>query len=79
MEPHGIDLDIASGEIVALIGPNGAGKTTVFDLISGFVSPDVGRVVLDGIDISAFGPDVRARLGLGRSFQDARLFPALTV
>jgi branched-chain amino acid transport system ATP-binding protein len=62
-----------------VIGPNGAGKTTLFDLVSGFLAPDSGRIVLDGRDITNLGPEGRARLGLGRSFQDARLFPALTV
>jgi branched-chain amino acid transport system ATP-binding protein len=67
------------GEIVGLIGPNGAGKTTIFDVISGFVRPDSGSVSLDGTDVTAFAPHRRSALGLGRSFQDARLFPSLTV
>jgi branched-chain amino acid transport system ATP-binding protein len=75
----GVSFDVRPDEILGFIGPNGAGKTTLFDLISGFVSPDIGRVTLDGVDISDRMPDGRARLGLGRSFQDARLFPALTV
>jgi branched-chain amino acid transport system ATP-binding protein len=66
-------------EILGLIGPNGAGKTTIFDLISGFIPPDRGRIVLDGVDITDLSPDRRAWLGLGRSFQDARLVPSLTV
>ena len=66
-------------EIVGIIGPNGAGKTTLFDLISGFTRADAGRVVLGGQVLTGRGPDQRARLGLGRSFQDAQLFPALTV
>jgi branched-chain amino acid transport system ATP-binding protein len=74
-----ITLDLRGGEILGVIGPNGAGKTTLFDLISGFLRPDSGRITLDGLDISDLGPEARARLGLGRSFQDARLFPALTV
>jgi ABC-type branched-subunit amino acid transport system ATPase component len=67
------------GEILGLIGPNGAGKTTIFDLISGFLIPDEGRIVLDGTDMTRMSPDKRAWLGLGRSFQDARLVPSLTV
>jgi branched-chain amino acid transport system ATP-binding protein len=62
-----------------MIGPNGAGKTTIFDLISGFVPHDMGRVVLAGIDIGELPPEQRAAAGLGRSFQDARLFPDMTV
>ena len=74
-----VSFDLREGEILGIIGPNGAGKTTLFDLISGFVIPDDGRVLFDGEDITQMTPDARARLGLGRSFQDARLFPALTV
>ena len=74
-----ITFDLRDGEILGVIGPNGAGKTTLFDLISGFLSPDSGRISLDGRDITHLGPEGRARIGLGRSFQDARLFPALIV
>ena len=65
------------GEIVGIIGPNGAGKTTLFDLISGFVPADRGTVHLGDEDISGCSVAERAWRGLGRSFQDARLFPAL--
>jgi len=79
-----VDLDVEPGEIVGLMGPNGAGKTTVLDVLSGFVGPDAGTVALvstDGgeVDLSPLSPDARAMRGLGRSFQDARLFPGLTV
>ena len=70
---------VREGEILGLIGPNGAGKTTIFDLISGLLPLDGGRVYFKGIDVSEWGPDRRAALGLGRSFQDARIFPSLTV
>jgi branched-chain amino acid transport system ATP-binding protein len=72
-------FDIFPGEIVGVIGPNGAGKTTVFDLISGFTPSTGGTITLNGRDITTIGAAERARLGLGRSFQDARLFPELTV
>ncbi len=75
----GVSLSAAPGEIVGIIGPNGAGKTTLLDVISGFIPSDAGRVLLRGRDLTGLGPDKRARLGLGRSFQDAMLFPALTV
>ena len=74
-----VDLRVRQGEIVGIIGPNGAGKTTLFDLLSGFLTPDDGRVLLAGTDVTGWSPDARARAGLGRSFQDARLFPSLTV
>jgi ABC-type branched-subunit amino acid transport system ATPase component len=74
-----VSLSVAPGEIVGIIGPNGAGKTTLFDLISGYLTPSSGDVVLGGVELGGRGPDARARRGLGRSFQDARLFPAMTV
>ena len=74
-----VSFTVRDGQILGLIGPNGAGKTTLFDLISGFVEPDAGLVTLFGEDITYLGPDGRAKLGLQRSFQDAALFPALTV
>ena len=74
-----VSFEVAPGEIVGLIGPNGAGKTTLLDLMSGYARPGGGRVVLGGRDVTGLAPDGRALRGLGRSFQDARLFPALTV
>ena len=74
-----VSFDIKPREIVGIIGPNGAGKTTLFDLISGFIPTEAGRVHLAGRDISEASPAQRAAAGLGRSFQDARLFPELTV
>jgi branched-chain amino acid transport system ATP-binding protein len=74
-----VSLTVAPGEVVGIIGPNGAGKTTLFDVISGYVEPDEGRVLLDREDVTKLAPDARARLGLGRAFQNARLFPPLTV
>ncbi|HZU74869.1 MAG TPA: MFS transporter [Acidimicrobiales bacterium] len=74
-----VSFTLDHGQILGIIGPNGAGKTTLFDLISGFITPDSGSVVMQGQDLTSFGPDQRSALGLLRSFQDARLFPALTV
>jgi branched-chain amino acid transport system ATP-binding protein len=74
-----VSLDLYEGEILGILGPNGAGKTTLFDLISGFFPVDSGRIIFDGIDVTELAPDARSRLGLGRSFQDSKLFPALTV
>ena len=75
----GVSFSLPAARILGIIGPNGAGKTTLFDLVSGFVAPEAGRVVLAGHDVTSLPADARARLGLGRSFQDARLFPSLTV
>ncbi len=75
----GATFALREHEILGLIGPNGAGKTTIFDLISGFLEADSGRIRLEGHDITDLGPDKRAWRGLGRSFQDARLVPSLTV
>jgi ABC-type branched-subunit amino acid transport system ATPase component/ABC-type branched-subunit amino acid transport system permease subunit len=75
----GVSLEVRQGEILGLIGHNGAGKTTLFDLLSGFLPLDAGEIVLDGLDLTAYPAHVRALAGLGRSFQEARLFPGLTV
>jgi branched-chain amino acid transport system ATP-binding protein len=72
-------FQLHEGEILGLIGPNGAGKTTIFDLVSGFLIPDDGHITFDGTEVTKWSPDRRAWLGLGRSFQDARLVPSLTV
>jgi branched-chain amino acid transport system ATP-binding protein len=74
-----VSFNVRRGEILGIIGPNGAGKTTVFDLVSGFLVADRGRILVDDVDVTTRGPDERARAGLGRSFQDARLFPSMTV
>jgi ABC-type branched-subunit amino acid transport system ATPase component/sugar phosphate permease len=74
-----VSFDLRAGEILGIIGPNGAGKTTLFDLLSGYLQPDRGRLHLLGRDVTNLSPSERAWLGLGRSFQDARLFPGLTV
>ncbi len=74
-----VSLSIDKGEILGLIGPNGAGKTTLFDLICGFTASESGSVAIEGRSLDGKTPAERSRMGLGRSFQDARLFPSLTV
>ena len=85
-QPRSSDVSyaVAAAEIVGFLGPNGAGKTTLFDVISGFTPQDSGTIMIrdtqgDVHDISRTPAQIRAKLGLGRSFQDGRLFPALTV
>ena len=75
----GVGFSVASGDRLGIIGPNGAGKTTLFELISGFVAPDAGTVRFDGSDVSSWSPERRSSAGLVRSFQNARLFPTMTV
>ena len=74
-----VSLAAHDGEIVGLIGSNGAGKSTLLDVVSGFITPVAGTVEVGGVDVTALAPHERARVGLGRVFQDARLFGDLTV
>ena len=74
-----VSFVVRAGETMGLIGPNGAGKTTTFEILGGFTRPDTGHVLFDRRDISYLRPEERARLGLIRSFQDAALFPTMTV
>ncbi len=74
-----VSISVAPREIVGIIGPNGAGKTTLLDMITGYTRADRGHVMLGDDALTNLSAPQRARLGLGRSFQDARLFPALTV
>jgi branched-chain amino acid transport system ATP-binding protein len=76
---NGASFELRGGEILGLIGPNGAGKTTIFDLVSGILPLDSGRLRFLGVDVTSAGPHERAAAGLGRSFQDARIFPSMTV
>jgi len=69
-----VDLAVESGEIHALIGPNGAGKSTLVNLISGLLPADAGRIVLDGVDLTALAPHARTRAGLARCFQITSVF-----
>ncbi|MCD6364085.1 MAG: ABC transporter ATP-binding protein [Synergistetes bacterium] len=72
-------LSLEEGELVGLIGPNGAGKTTVFNLLTGVIKPTAGRICFRGVDITGKRPDKIAALGMSRTFQNIRLFGALSV
>ena len=69
-----VDLAVEGGEIHALIGPNGAGKSTLVNLISGLLSADAGRIVLDGTELTTLAPHQRSRHGLARCFQITSVF-----
>ncbi len=73
-----LQIELRRGTITALVGPNGAGKTTVFNLLTGFITPDAGSVKLNGQELVGLTPAKVARLGLVRSFQDVRLFSRLS-
>ncbi|TBH20615.1 ABC transporter ATP-binding protein [Thermus thermamylovorans] len=75
---NGVSLEVKPGEIFSVIGPNGAGKTTFFNLLTGIYPPDEGQVFLFGKDVTGFPPDRIAREGVGRTFQNIRLFGAMT-
>ncbi|MCK0195851.1 ABC transporter ATP-binding protein [Ancylobacter sp. 6x-1] len=75
----GLDLAVARGAIHGLIGPNGAGKTTVLNALTGFVRPSAGRLTFDGVETAGKGVAEIASLGLARTFQNIRLFGAMTV
>ena len=74
-----VSFTVGPGQTVALVGPNGAGKSTLIQLLSGVEKPSSGHVFLDGRRIDGLAPERIARLGLGRSFQTSRVFPALSV
>ena len=72
-------VKIEHGKIHGLIGPNGAGKTTIFNNITGIYKPDAGKIIFDGTDITGTAPHRVAQLGIGRTFQNIRLFANLSV
>src|SRR3712207_7895294 len=74
-----VDLEVREGEIVGLIGPNGAGKTTLMECISGFRRVAAGTITYRGIDLLGHVPGERAELGIGRTLQNVKLFPYLTI
>jgi len=73
-----VDFTIPRGAIVSLIGPNGAGKTTFFNMLTGVYKPTAGQVVFDGVDITGRPPHVATQAGIGRTFQNIRLFQDMT-
>ena len=79
MAVNGANLTVGKGEIVAVIGPNGAGKTTLFNLITGALKRDQGKVIFKGEDIGALPPYEICKKGISRSYQIVNIFPRLTV
>jgi len=79
MAVNGANLTVNKGEIVAVIGPNGAGKTTLFNLVTGALKRDRGRIVFKGEDISELPPYEICKKGISRSYQIVNIFPRLTV
>ncbi|MFI6292279.1 ABC transporter ATP-binding protein [Nonomuraea sp. NPDC050790] len=76
---NGASVEFREGAINGLIGPNGSGKTTFFNLVTGLIRPDAGRVLYQGREITAWSPHRIAHAGLGRTFQLCRIFPRMTV
>jgi branched-chain amino acid transport system ATP-binding protein len=74
-----VSFDLEPGEALGIIGPNGAGKSTLFNLITGNISADAGRIILDGRDVTGLPPMDRVRAGIGRSFQIPQPFGGLSV
>jgi branched-chain amino acid transport system ATP-binding protein len=75
----GVDLDVEAGEILSVIGPNGAGKTTLFNVVTGLYVADEGSIRFDGHNLVGLQPNQICALGIARTFQTVRLFPAMTV
>ena len=76
---QGVSFDVAEGEIVGLIGPNGSGKTTLFNVISGFLQGTGGQIRYRGEDLAPLPPSARARMGIGRVFQNFGIFREMTL
>ena len=76
---NNVNLRLKKGEILGIIGPNGAGKTTIFNLLTGNTTPTSGTIIFNGENITKKSPDSIARLGIGRTFQNIRLFQTLSV
>jgi branched-chain amino acid transport system ATP-binding protein len=71
---NSVSFGVDAGEVVSVVGPNGAGKTTLFNMITGVLRPDSGRVVFDDRDVTGFAPHRLATMGIARTFQNVRLF-----
>jgi branched-chain amino acid transport system ATP-binding protein len=76
---HDVSSSVEAGQLFGLIGPNGAGKTTLFNLITGLVHPDSGRILMNGVDITRSPPERIAAMGISRTYQTIRLFDNMTV
>src|SRR5690606_25439431 len=74
-----VSFSVRRGMILGIIGPNGAGKTTLFNLLNGFLQPDTGKVMVNGVDMAGRKPHVLCAAGVGRTFQIMRPFMRLTV
>jgi branched-chain amino acid transport system ATP-binding protein len=73
-----VDFTIPRGSVVSLIGPNGAGKTTFFNMLTGVYKPTAGRIIFDGVDVTGRPPHAITERGIGRTFQNIRLFQNMT-
>ncbi len=78
MAVNGVSFDLEKGELSSIIGPNGAGKTTLFNLLTGHIKPDKGKISFEGKDITRLPPHDICKRGIGRSFQRTNIFPRLT-
>lgn len=76
---NNLDLSFTKGHVSSLIGPNGAGKTTVFNLITGFLPPTSGKILFNGMNLTGKKPHKISALGIGRTFQNVQVFPAMSV
>lgn len=76
---NNVDVQLGEGEILAIIGPNGAGKTTFFNLLTGIYQPTSGNILFMGRSLKGLKPHERVKMGIGRTFQNIRLFRSLTV
>jgi branched-chain amino acid transport system ATP-binding protein len=71
---NGVDFMVRAGEVVSVVGPNGAGKTTLFNLITGVLRPNSGRILFNDVDVTGLAPHRMAKFGMARTFQNIRLF-----